>query len=406
MRNEADWLTSYLKLTENSEPTYLFRLWSGISAIAAALRRKCYLPWGLQGDIFPNMYIVLVGPTGAGKTAAIRPAFNMVGEIPSIILAPESATSAALIEMFSTLAVCDIVDAVEQTTKRHSSITAVAGELAVFLEFGEVNKLSFVTDAWDCKAQPWQRGTRGHGIESIPGIWLNIIGGTTPSLLKTMLPQDSGVEGGLSSRMIFVYAEGLARKVPIPLLNEEDKNLRQRLLQDLENISNMVGNYKLTTDFVDQWIPWFYECAHETVVEGPMFAGYSSRRHIHALKLCLILSASENDSMEISARHLTKALDILTETEKLMPNCFSSFGRVDYMEVIPRVTSIIGLYKRISFNQLLSKVMRDVKVAELQDIVDVLARTGTCTIDRVDGTMWIHYKGKKESSDELPPNIL
>ena len=62
----TDWLDNYMKYTENSEPHPRFRLWTGISVISACLMRKCKIPWGFF-DIYPNMYIVLVGPSGVGR---------------------------------------------------------------------------------------------------------------------------------------------------------------------------------------------------------------------------------------------------------------------------------------------------------------------------------------------------
>ena len=54
-----NWLDSYVRLMENTEPARLFDVWTGYSVIAAALRRKISLQLG-RLIYFPNIYIVLV----------------------------------------------------------------------------------------------------------------------------------------------------------------------------------------------------------------------------------------------------------------------------------------------------------------------------------------------------------
>ena len=71
-RKAGDWIESFLKLTENTEPPKLYRKWTAISTLASAMRRKCALNWGNVGNFYPNMYIILVGPSGARKTTAMR----------------------------------------------------------------------------------------------------------------------------------------------------------------------------------------------------------------------------------------------------------------------------------------------------------------------------------------------
>ena len=61
-----DWLTGYIKYTEDSEPPQSYHIWCGIGTIAGALQRKVYMKWGKQ-IIRPNLYIILIGPSGQGR---------------------------------------------------------------------------------------------------------------------------------------------------------------------------------------------------------------------------------------------------------------------------------------------------------------------------------------------------
>ena len=66
-----DWIDGYLDYTANTEPKASYRRWAAISAVAAALQRKCYLVIGSE-TFYPNLYVILTGPPAARKKPAGR----------------------------------------------------------------------------------------------------------------------------------------------------------------------------------------------------------------------------------------------------------------------------------------------------------------------------------------------
>ena len=69
---KGDWISAYLKYTEETESPVSYHTWTAVSMIAGALQRKCYMQWGLE-TIYPNMYIILVGSAGrTRKSLAIN----------------------------------------------------------------------------------------------------------------------------------------------------------------------------------------------------------------------------------------------------------------------------------------------------------------------------------------------
>ena len=95
-RELEDWISAYLKYTENTEPPISYHTWTAISLIAGALQRKVYMPWG-HDIIYPNMYIVLIGPSGrARKGTAMNIGKDILKDI-VISMTSESITREALI---------------------------------------------------------------------------------------------------------------------------------------------------------------------------------------------------------------------------------------------------------------------------------------------------------------------
>ncbi|MFI5422740.1 MAG: hypothetical protein ACHQWH_02215, partial [Nitrososphaerales archaeon] len=64
-----------------------------MSVIAGALQRRVYLKWGLGQIIYPNLYVVLIGPSGrTRKGVALGIAKDILRQISGISIAPESSS--------------------------------------------------------------------------------------------------------------------------------------------------------------------------------------------------------------------------------------------------------------------------------------------------------------------------
>ena len=322
-RNNPDWISGYLAFTEDSEPPTIFKEWCAVSVIAAALQRKCRLEWGTT-TFYPNLYIVLTAPAGkARKGTAMAPARKFIDRI-GIPLAAEAVTREALIR---TLKESESVVSTETGIIVHSSLTVFSPELTVFLGYNNTQLMSDLTDWFDC-AEKWVYRTKTAGTDDITGIFINLLGATTPDLIRSTLPLDA-IGGGLTSRMIFVFEEKKGKIVPFPFISEEARKLEHSLYYDIECINMLQGQFKFTKNFLGAWGDWY------TAQEGrnpfganynKAFDGYIERRPTQVLKLSMVMNASRTDEMVLDECDLRRAIDLLERTERKMPKAFGGIG--------------------------------------------------------------------------------
>lgn len=373
-----DWIDGYLQYTENSEPPTMYKRWTAISCIAACLQRKCFLEWG-ELTFYPNMYVVLVGPSGkCRKGTAMGVGARFLRDL-GIPLAAEAITREALIR--------ELKESTEQTidTKTgdvdyHASLTIYSQELTVFLGYNNLQLISDITDWYDCRDN-WTYRTKNMGTDEIVGVWVNLIGATTPDLVRSALPQDA-VGGGLSSRIIFVYEHNKSKTVAAPFLTTEDQHLREKLQHDLEDIYTMRGRFKITDDFLEAWVKWYEAQEGNPPFNLEQFQGYIHRRPNHILKLCMILSASSRTDMVITSEILDRAIDILTKTEKNMPHTFAGYGKASTAELISKLMSIIGMQGEITKTELLQKQHYNIEdLEQLDKAISTLVKMEFCSYD-------------------------
>lgn len=350
-----DWIDSFMLYTQNSEPPDMFRLWTGISVVAAAMQRKCYLSWGTL-TFYPNIYVVLVGPSGCRKGTALGPGYDLLMDA-TIKLSADATTLQALIRRLRE-ANDQHLDPITNKMVFHSSITIFSKEFTVFLGYHNRELMAALCDWYDC-GRKWTYDTKNQGTDEITGVWVNLIGATTPSLIQSSMPLDA-IGGGLTSRMIFVVEEGKKRTVAVPLQTREEVNLGKTLQHDLEKINLLSGAFKVTPGFMDAWVTWY-----ETTDKSPppfrdeRFAGYFERRPNHVMKLSMIMAASRktcrtaSGELVLTEYDLARAIRILTATEVKMPRVFSGVGKSPISDLVPRVMKEVGLAGEMEIQELM-----------------------------------------------------
>ena len=395
-----NWLDSYIELANKSEAPDLYNRWMGMSVIASALQRRCFLEW--DKDIYPNLFILIIGPSSARKGTAMSIAETLLQET-HIKLASRSATREALI--------LDIKESIQtgidpdtELAKVHCSLTIFSPEIGVLLE-GDQGKrmLPVLCDWFDCP-DPWTYRTIGRGLDHIKGLWVNLAGATTPEILQTSLPKEI-IGGGFLARCVIVYSKQIKRKA-YPVLSNADKELQQKLVQDLETMLIMQGRFRFEEAYLKEYTKWY-----EASVTPPpylreeMFAGYLGRRSLHLRKVTMILSAAESNEMILKEKHFWYALEELEQAEKEMHKVFRGYGKARFVETLPKVASVIAnAYRKgetLTFQALFSQFYKDLDVEDMRTVLTSLQRTGYCKTlaKNVNGTMTdviVYLKGEED----------
>ena len=330
-RNLPDWISGFMELTDNSEPPILFRKWAALSTIASALQRKISLELGLSLTIYPNLYIVLVGPSATGKGTAMKFASDIIEQVPAIKLSAQATSYQALIRRMMTVNLTGI-DIITGTQQYHSSMTIFSAEFTVFLGYNNREMISALCDWYDCQNR-WVYETVARKKEEIIGVWVNMLAGTTPDSLHSSLPADS-IGGGLTSRIIFVYEEKKNKLVIEPTMTEREIALQEMLIYDLEDIAALSGKMVYTEQFMKDYTVWCQNADTNPPFYDRKFDGYLGRRRSHLLTLSMICSASRSNEMIITADDLERSIGLLAEVEIKMGMVFKGMGRSDIASLL------------------------------------------------------------------------
>lgn len=383
-RNLPNWLNSYVKLQENTEPATIFDTWVGYSVIAAALRRKAKLQLG-RLTYYPNLYLVLVADPGiARKTQAIKFGINFLDTIPEIRTCADSSTKEAMTDDIENSAIDELDPDNKFKTNagiyRHSSLNIISKEFESFLGQKKENTrmLTALTDLFDCPAD-WSSRTR-HGTSNvIVRPWINLLAATTPDSLANSLPA-SAIGGGLTSRVLFIWAEKKKRREAIPEMTAKEKTLQKLLEADLYQISLISGEYQMSKECKLNWVNWYNNYDEdeggERICTDKSFSGWYSRKPTYIIKLSIIRAAATSQKLTIEWHHVKEAIEAIKQVEGVMGNAFKAIGKSEITSEIDTVFQIVQKAGWVSENNLMSIIWRDIDATKFANVIETVIKTG------------------------------
>jgi len=321
-----NWIESWLAYSEILSSPAIFRKWAAISTIGAALERKV---WARTkgANLYPNLYVVLVGPPGIGKSAVLSQSERLLRSIPDLFVAPSSVTSASLVD--------SIHEAHRKIIRPNDNpnlldfhyLTVIASEFGVFLPIYDMQFMNTLTKLYD--GEPYEERRRTNKVNiKMAEPQISMLGGTTPSYLNSFLPEGAW-DQGFTSRTIFVYH---GQEVYTDIFADEAdhdrlESMYVNLAHDLRIISRTFGKVDWAPETMAAIRAWDRSGRNPVPGHGKLLH-YNSRRLAHTLKLSMISSVAESGALRIEIRHWQQALDWLLEAEHLMPDIFTSMGGI------------------------------------------------------------------------------
>lgn len=322
-RKYKSFVDGFLRYTEGRGSPAIYRKWTAIFLVSAALERKAWITTA-KGVLYANQYIFLIGPAGVGKSLCTALSYDLLSTIRTpespIHVAPTSVTKASL------------ADAINKAERRivklnenppitaFNSLQIIANELGVFLPAWDGDFMSTLTDLWDNGRYHETRRTSKIEI-NIPKAQLNLLSATTPAYLNSLLPEGAW-EFGFMSRVINIYS-GETEYTDIFAELDSDGASYKDLSLDLTDIYNIWGEFTIHEDVKETINAWARR-GFPPRPDHPKLTNYITRRLAHLLKLCVVASAASSSNRQITLEHYAEALDWLVEAESYMPDIFKA----------------------------------------------------------------------------------
>lgn len=373
VRKLESWIDSFVDFTSNLQAPLAFRRWAAISAIGAVLEQKVWL--STSSPIYPNLYILLTGHPGTGKTRTIRAAKAFLDEIPEFHFAPNSFTWASLVDAMVRAKRTIIL--LPDPPIEYNTLTIYADEIGTFLHKYEREMSDGISAFFD--PIPYGHERRGNDLRiKIKSPQLNLLCGLTPSTMMDVVPEAAWGQG-LMSRMIMIFSdehligddfEKVTREIPPDLVH------------DLKLINTLIGEFKVTEDYRQLVLKWREEgeAVPGTIIPShPKLLYYNSRRRVNLYKLSMIASIDRSDVLILDRECFNRAMGWLVEAERWMGDIFragaiGSDGKV--MEEITHFIAITDSGKGVPEHLIVRFAQKHLPIHSAVRVIEVLEKSG------------------------------
>jgi Protein of unknown function (DUF3987) len=323
------WIESFVEATSHTGAPAIFRRWTAISAVAAALEQRVWVVTR-GSELYPNLYMLLIAEPGIGKGLALGSARRIFSEIKDLKIAPNSVSKASLMDSLFE-AKRKVLNIVRQEFLEYNSLYVVATELGVLIPMWDSEFMNSLTDIYD--GTPYNESKRTGKLRiDIPRPQINLIGATTPSYLNQVMPPGAWDQGFIS-RTILIYS-GERTITDVFADDCAYKETHDDLITDFKTISSLQGRAlfePLAAALIQEW----HKTGGPPAPTNPKLAHYLTRRTAHVLKISMVMMASRgHPGLIITEEDVRLAIDTLTEAEAAMQDIFLVQGNSEDSRVM------------------------------------------------------------------------
>lgn len=349
----------YLSYTEHSEAPLAYHLFCALVGIGVTVNRRVWFNMGYY-RVFPNIGVILLGPSGIKKTSASNIIVEMLTKLELSKIYSEKLTPEQLVEAM----------------KEHAQGLIYAPEMAVFLGRQRYMEgiVPLITRFMDCP-DVWSSETIGRGKTTLTDLAISSLMCSTADWFINNTTEDV-VGGGFIARNILVVQNDSPRNEPLP--RPGDPSLREKLMFEIGAVHEIQGEIFFSKGALDAYIGWYKQHKQASKsVEHEILATYYQRKPDHAKRIAICLHLAEHGTLTLCESCFTGAVAILDWIEQFLPGLIrqmfktASGHSADVVLQLIRATGGI-----IEHGELLRRMQHRLNGAELRAVLGSLKDSG------------------------------
>lgn len=312
-------LGAYIDYMDALETPQCYDFFTGVWLLSLAAGRRIYVDRP-RAPVYLNFYAILVAEAGlTRKSTAVRAATDIARSLldDDVIGLVETKTTPEALEFM-----------LSKRTEEHGcgQVAISVSELATFLgsEKYNLNMPALLTDLYDAPRSRTGGGTLSRGSYSTRDVFVSFLSASTPSWLRRAVNPDV-IEGGFTSRCLFIQSEEPKRRVPWPESQDTFVEKRESLLSTLRSMRTTAQQHSTITisdGALRKFASWYKT---RSVLLDPFTSSFQAREDHHILRLAAFLCINDQ-TWEIQVTHITNAIKVITEIRESASKLFAGTG--------------------------------------------------------------------------------
>ena len=325
LNQTSNFFRLYRYICGESEVPDIYHFWCGVSLLAAAVEDRVWYQKFKHEKLFPNLFILLVGPSGLGKGTAIGHMVRLANNSISINKYRGRITGPHLIDHLGKASTDDwgrrIISNPKLWLIMDELQNDVSGNKSMIEDF-----IYLMTELYTASDYTVQTGTRTHGQINIQNPLINWFAGTTEDDLREILTFRL-LRSGFTARTCFCFGEyDFDLRMPRIKYPEDYDEVFQHLCCRLWAMQQTTGVFMVTESAEAEIDRWYIK---RPKPEEELLYSAWKRHHDLLLKFAMILCLGDGGPMVIQHRHVVQGKNMVGKvfqaSEKLIASASETY---------------------------------------------------------------------------------
>ena len=309
-----DWLDKTVQTFSEYESPQRFYYWSILSAVSAIVKDRIYFDRYLY-KLYPNIYVLLYGPSAIKKGPPIGLAKDIVNRINNTRVINGRATVEAIIKELGT-----VQTRPNKVILNDSAGFIVSSELSSAI-IGNTNSLDILTDLFDriYNEGEWTYRLKNSEPISLKNPTVTWLAGTNEALFREFVPEKN-LRGGLIGRT-YVISEHKENKLNSLMATPEHEINKNEIAEGIRHAANLCGAFSMAQDVRDAFDTWYNEFRTKVSPKLEDDTGTVGRIDDNILKLAMLISTARRSDLIITIEDIQEAmaevLQLIAPTRKV-----------------------------------------------------------------------------------------
>jgi len=312
----GDWLSNTVHLHSEFEPPMRYYYWSCLSIVSAALKDRVFLD-RFSYKLYPNIYVILFGPSGVKKGPPISLAKDVVTRLEiTRVINGRSSVESIMKDLGTSKKIggktitdsCAFISSSEMS----SAVISSAQSLDIMTDLGD---RIYNTGEWDYRL----KNSEPIKLKAPTITWLS---GTNEALFREFVPEKN-LKGGLIGRT-FIISEHKENRINSLMFAPEVIPDRAKIAQSIEHLRELKGEMTMEKDVRDAFDDWYINFKTKIIPKLSDDTGTAERACDNILKIAMIISCAKRADLIITIDDIEEAMkeviSLLAPTKKVSNN--------------------------------------------------------------------------------------
>lgn len=365
-----DLIQEILKGTKDAESPSSYFYWSTLAAISAVVKDNVYIDRYLfkRFKLYPNIYVILVGPSGIKKGVPLWLAQELVEGVNNTRVIAGKTTIPGILSDLSKVYTRENAPPIND-----AAAFLLASEFASFLVENPKDALTDLTTLYDRQYNNnWKYNIKSEPL-NLKNICVTMLAASNETHLKDAMPPNAH-SGGFLARTFLVVEKKKKKSNPLTRAPDDSLSL-EPLIERLKCISKLKGAFSYTTSSMELYEEWYRKHDERAAKD---VTGTENRLGDSILKTAMLISLARRDTLVMEETDMEDAINSCGGFIKAAHQTTMGQGKSD---ISPQLALVLKeVYEAEGYCKSKKKILRenygDIDTMTFDRVADTLEQAG------------------------------